>query len=100
MVVFGGYQTAGVVELGFSGQPKVVNSGRLVGGDELAEDKIVIGTTNAWSDKVDEPTAVVLFVADLTAWKELKAEDWLKLFNSARDGVELVAIRAVRHHVS
>ena len=103
MVDFGGYQAAGVVELGFdetTGQPKIVNRRRLVEGDELAEGKVVIGVTDAWPDRVDEPTAVVLSMAELTAWKELDAEDWVELADSARDGVELMAIRAVRRHTA
>jgi hypothetical protein len=95
---FGGSEASGVVTFGFDATDQLVvrNRRRLTAADTLAEGLVLVTVTNACApDRVDEPVAVVAHAEDRVRIKLLTAEQRIAVFARCRDGVELVAARAV-----
>jgi len=95
---FGGESVCGVISFGFNtdDKPEKTNRRRTTADDNLPEGQMIVGVIEATPDRVEEPSAVTIAVADVERFKSLKAEVWLELYDTVRDGVEREAVMALR----
>ncbi|MDO8241183.1 MAG: hypothetical protein Q7T51_04355 [Candidatus Moranbacteria bacterium] len=95
---FGGELVCGVVNFAFDASNKPVMSSRrrTTENDALPDGHMIVGVIEATPDRVEEPSAVTISVADTEKFKKLKADEWLELYDTVRDGVEREAVMALR----
>ncbi len=72
---------------------------RRVVSDDKFNKCVFIGVEESAPDRLDEPVGVFIETPAIAIFQALKPEGWLDLYETARDGVELCAIRAVRRWI-
>jgi|GEM_PF-2104076 len=93
------HEGSGIVEFGFGddGDFGVVNRRRCVEGESLGEGRVVVVVTNdAAPDRINEPVIATALAEEKEKIAGLSAEQWSGVYDSCRDGVEMICARAVK----